>query len=47
MRPTAYIFSVWQCLVVPYIKPANQAPWLQIGHAPGVINSHRLIMGKT
>ena len=25
MRPTVYIFSMYQCLVVPYINPANQA----------------------
>ena len=43
----AYIFSMYQCLVVPYINPANQAPGAQTAHAPGVINIHRLIMGKT
>ena len=46
MRPTAYIFSMQQYLVVPYINPANQVPRVQTGHAPGVISSHRLIMGK-
>ena len=35
MRPTAYIFSMLQCLVVPYKYPANQAPRAQTGHAPG------------
>ena len=32
--------------MVPYINPANQAPGAQTGHAPGVIISHKLIMGK-
>ena len=32
---------------VPSINPANQAPWVQTGHAQGINNSHRLIMGKT
>ena len=31
----------------PLKNPANQAPGVQTGHAPGVIISHRLIMGKT
>ena len=35
MTPTAYIFCMLQCLVVPYINPANQAPRAQTGHAPG------------
>ena len=34
MRPTAYIFSMYQCLVVPYLTSANQAPGLQTGHTP-------------
>ena len=29
---------------VPYIYPANQAPGIQTGHAPGVISSYRLVM---
>ena len=37
MRPTAYIFSMSQCLVVLYVNPANQAPGVQTGHTPGVI----------
>ena len=32
MRPTAYIFSMLQCLVVLYINPANHTPGVQIGH---------------
>ena len=40
MGPTAYIFSMWQCLVVPYINPASQAPGAQTGLAPGVVSSH-------
>ena len=35
MRPTAYIFSMEQCLVVTYINPANHAAGLQTGHNPG------------
>ena len=30
----------------PLHNPANHAPGIQIGHAPGVIYSHRLIMEK-
>ena len=33
MRPRAYIFSMYQCLVVSYINPASQAPGAQTGHA--------------
>ena len=47
MRPTAYIFSVQQCLVVPYINPANQDPGVKTGHGSGVISSHRLTKEKT
>ena len=43
MRPRAYIFSMWQCLVVPYINPANQARRVQTGHTPVV----HMYMGKT
>ena len=39
MRPRANIFSMQQYLVVSYVKPANHAPGVQIGHAPGVISS--------
>ena len=46
MRHTDYIFIIWQCLVVPYINSANQAPGAQTCHFPGVIGSHRLLMGK-
>ena len=45
-RPKTYIFSMQQRLVVPFINPANHAPWVQVGHAPGVIGLHRLIIGK-
>ena len=45
-RPEACLFSMKQCLVVPYINPANHAPWVQIGYTPGVINSHRITIGK-
>ena len=47
MRPTAYIFGMYQCLVVPFINPANHTPGVQIGHPSEVFSSHRLIMGKT
>ena len=30
----------------PQYNPANQAPGVQTGHAPGVICSHGLIMEK-
>ena len=43
MRPTAYIFSLEQCLVVPYINRSNQAPGVQTGYAPGVICLYRAI----
>ena len=33
MRPTAYIFSMKQWLVVSYKNPAKRDPGLQIGHA--------------
>ena len=33
MRPIAYIFSQLQCLVVPYIDPANQVPGVRTGLA--------------
>ena len=42
MRPIAYILSMKQCLVVPDINPANQAPGAKTGYALGVISSHRL-----
>ena len=35
MRPRAFIFCVKQCLVSPFIIPANSDPGVQIGHAPG------------
>ena len=35
MRPTAYMFSLLQTLVVPYINPAKQSPWVQTSHIPG------------
>ena len=46
-RPKAFIFCMKQCLVVLYINPANHAPGVKNGPAPGVISSHRLTMGKT
>ena len=48
ISPTAYRLtcSMKQYLVVFYICPANHAPGIQIGHALGVICSHRLIFKK-
>ena len=50
MRPRTNIFSMWQCLVDPYINPANYAPGVQAGQAPvcvcvvgGVIYSYKTI----
>ena len=40
MGPRANISNMKQCLVVSYINPANRAPRVLIGHAPGIINSH-------
>ena len=46
MRPTAHLFSMLQCVVVPYISPANHAPGVQISNALGVLYSLRLILYK-
>ena len=35
MRPSAFIFCVKQCLVSPFIIPANRDPGVQISHSPG------------
>ena len=43
MRPT---FSMLQCLVVPYIDPANHDRGVQIDHTLGVINSPWTYNGK-
>ena len=40
IRPTAYIFDIKQCPMVPYISPANHAPGVQIGHTLGAIIFH-------
>ena len=34
MRPRAYIFSMWHCLVIPYINPVIQAPGVQTDRIP-------------
>ena len=47
MRPTPYIFGMLQCLVVPYINPANQGPGVQTGPTLGIKNFHRLVMENT
>ena len=47
MRPTACIFGMWQCQVVLYIDPANQAPGVQSGQALGLRSYHKLLMEKT
>ena len=44
MRPSAYIFSMLQCIVFPFINPANHDPGVQIGHCMGVICSIRLVI---
>ena len=46
MRPTAYILSMLQCLVIPYINPANQVPGVKTDHTLGINSSHRVIVGK-
>ena len=46
-RSRAFIFSMQQCPVALYINSASQPPGFYIDSAPGVISSHRLIMGKT
>ena len=47
MRPTAYKLGMKQCLVVPYINPANHAPGVQTSPIPGIKSFHRLMMEKT
>ena len=47
MRPLAYIFSILQCIVFPYVNPVNRAPGVRIGHSMGVIFYHRLVIKKT
>ena len=37
MRPRAFIFCVKQCLVSPFIIPANRDPGVQIGHTVGFV----------
>ena len=45
-RPRAFIFCMLQCVVVLFINPANHAPGVKNGPAPGIISSHRHTMGK-
>ena len=45
--PTAFIFGMWQWLMVLYINCASHAPGVKFGHAPGVDSLHRLTIGKT
>ena len=45
--PTAWIFGMWQWLMVLYINCASHAPGVKFGHAPGVDSFHRLTIGKT
>ena len=40
-RPKACIFSMQQCLVVPYINPANHVPGVQIGYTPGASSAKK------
>ena len=44
--PKAYILSMYQRLVVPFINPANHAPGVQVGYALRGHGLHRLIIGK-
>ena len=44
MRPTAYIFCIYQYLVIPCINLANHAPEVQIGQVLRVIYSHKLVL---
>ena len=46
MRLTAYILGIYQCLGVPYINPANQAPGVQTDPFLGIKSFHRC-HGKT
>ena len=41
MKPTTYLFSVYQSLVVTYKNYAYQAPGIQTGHKPEINSSHR------
>ena len=41
------IYLEKQHLVLPNINPANQSPGVQTGLAMWIINSHRLVIGKT
>ena len=46
LKPQGLKFIYLVCkkrLVVSFI---NHAPWVQVGHAPGVIGLHRLKIGK-
>ena len=47
MRPRAFIFCVKQCLVSPFIIPANRDPGVQIDHAPGRHYLRYAYNGKT
>ena len=44
---TAFIFCMWQWLMVLYINCANHVPGVKFGHAPGVDSLHRPTIGKT
>ena len=36
------MFCVYQCLVIPFIGPANHAPRVQIGHAQRVASAIKI-----
>ena len=42
-RPTAYIFSMLQFIVVPYIRHAHHTTGVRIGNVPLVFSSKRLL----
>ena len=46
MGLSAYIFRMQQCLVVPYMNPANEASCSLISPARGIKSFHRLILIK-
>ena len=39
LRALFLVFCAKQCLVSPFIIPANRDPGVQIGHAPGALLS--------
>ena len=46
MMPTAYIFTIKQCIVVPSLNPASHAPGVLIGHTRWSLDSIDLKLGN-